>query len=198
VSQEPPIPPTDLATREPLIVSVATGTTLHRFYRAQLAPIFFDEGRGGRLNSPNGAYRVLYTAETSKGAFAETFLRVPGRTQIGVDQIKERAYAQLHAGGELRLVKLYGNGLARLGATAEVTHAGLPYDLPQSWSAALFAHPVKADGIAYRACHDDDEVCHAIFDRAADRIEESTRELDLDQDWFYELMQHYNIGLAPE
>jgi hypothetical protein len=139
VCQEPPIPPTDLATREPLIVSVATGTTLHRFYRAQLAPIFFDEGRGGRLNSPNGAYLVLYTAETSKGAFAETFLRVPGRTQIGVDQIKERAYAQLHAGGELRLVKLYGNGLARLGATAEVTHAGLPYDLPQSWSAALFA-----------------------------------------------------------
>ena len=163
MSQEPPIPPTDLATREPLIVSVATGTTLHRFYRAQLAPIFFDEGRGGRLNSPNGAYRVLYTAETSKGAFAETFLRVPGRTQIGVDQIKERAY-----------------------------------DLPQSWSAALFAHPVKADGIAYRARHDDDEVCHAIFDRAADRIEESTRELDLDQDWFYELMQHYNIGLAQE
>jgi hypothetical protein len=97
----------------------------------------------------------------------------------------------------LRLIALYGRGLARLGATAEVTHGGLPYDVPQTWSAQLHAHPAGADGIAYRARHDDDQVCYALFDRAVDRIEEIERRTDLDADWFYELADRYGVGLAP-
>jgi hypothetical protein len=195
VSAERPKPPDNIASREPLTVSLAAGDILHRFYRAKLDPIFYDKSRDGRLNSPDGSYGVLYAAATLNGAFAE--LRTPGRTLIGSDQIRQRSYARLRARGPLSLVKLFGNGLARLGATAEVTHGGLPYDLPQSWSSALFAHPLKADGIAYRARHDDDEICYAIFDRAEDRIEEAAREPNLDQDWFYELADHYGIGLAP-
>jgi hypothetical protein len=178
-------------------VVLAAGDILHRFYRAELDPIFYDKSREGRLNSPDGSYGVLYAAATLNGAFAETFLRTPGRTQIGSDQIGRRSYARLRARGSLNFVKLFGNGLARLGATAEVPHGGLPYDLPQTWSAALFAHPLEADGIAYRARHDDDEICYAIFDRAEDRIEEAAREPNLNQDWFYELADHYGVGLAP-
>ncbi len=46
-----------------------------------------------------------------------------------------------------RISKLAGPRLAKLGATAEVTHGGLPYDVPQAWSAAFQAHAVAADGI---------------------------------------------------
>ena len=49
------------------------------------------------------------------------------------------------------MVMLYGPGLARIGATAEVTHGGLPYTIPQRWSSALHAHPTKLEGIAIGA-----------------------------------------------
>jgi hypothetical protein len=95
------------------------------------------------------------------------------------------------------MVRLYGKELARLGCTAEVTHGGLPYDLPQEWSAALYDHPTSPDGIAYRSRHDDNQICFAIFDRARTAILVNTREPDLDQNWFYELCGHYGVGIAP-
>jgi hypothetical protein len=55
----------------------------------------------------------------------------------------------------------------------------------QAWSAALFAPPIGADGIAYRAPHDDAELCYALFDRSADAIVEEAREVDLDRNWFW-------------
>ena len=69
---------------------------------------------------------------TPSGAFAETFLRQPGRRFIPDDLLAAKAYAQLRATRPLRLVKLSGPGLAKLGATAQVTHGGLPYDVPQA------------------------------------------------------------------
>jgi hypothetical protein len=99
--------------------------------------------------------------------------------------------------GTLTLLRLAGPGLARVGATAEVTHSGLPYDLPQSWSAAIHALARSFDGIAYHARHDDNEVCYALFDRAAKRLVEESRTLDLDDNWFWELAEIYDVGLAP-
>ncbi|WP_281015650.1 RES domain-containing protein [Mesorhizobium sp. M00.F.Ca.ET.216.01.1.1] len=73
----------------------------------------------------------------------------------------------------------------------------MPYDVPQAWSIALARHPIAADGIAYHARHDDAELCYALFDRSADAVAESTREVDLDQDWFWRIAERYGVGLAP-
>ncbi len=89
-----------------------------------------------------------------------------------------------------------GPGLARVGATAEVTHTGLLYDVPQSWSAAIHSLAQNFDGIAYQARHDDQEVCYALFDRAADRLVEESRTVDLDDNWFWEIAEIYHVGLA--
>ena len=90
-----------------------------------------------------------------------------------------------------------GPGLGRLGATTEVVHGGLPYDVPQAWSAALRAHPAAPQGIAYNARHDDEALCYAIFDDAADAVEEVDRDTMLDADWFWTLAEPYGVGLAP-
>lgn len=95
------------------------------------------------------------------------------------------------------MIRLYGRGLPVLGCTAEITHGSLPYDLPQAWSHALHEHPAKADGIAYRSRHDDNEVCFAIFERSRDAVTLATREPDLDQEWFYRLCERYGVGIAP-
>lgn len=192
-----PLPPRDLDARDPLLVDIPAGTTLHRFYTAAYAPIFFDTSTLGRFNAPDASYGVLYVSENKAGAFAETFLRAPGRTLIDIALLGRKAYVQVATTRPLSFIRMAGPGLARLGATAEVTHGGLPYDAPQAWSMALSKHPVKADGIAYYSRHDDDELCFGIFDSAGSAIVEVARETDLDRDWLWETAERYGVGLAP-
>jgi hypothetical protein len=192
-----PLPPTDLSRREPQFFTLAKGRIVHRFYTARHDPIFFDKSQEGRLNAPDGSYGVLYVARGAEGAFAETFLRRPGLTLIDDAFLRARAYVRLKVTSRLTLIKLAGPGLAMLGATAEVVHGGLPYDVPQAWSKALSEHPTRADGIAYYARHDDEALCYAIFDRARDAFVETERRTDLDQDWFWQLAMRYKVGIAP-
>lgn len=191
-----PLPPADIDARQPLVQSVAAGTLLHRFHNAAYGPIFYDRADAGRLNAPHGSYGVLYAAQSVEGAFAEVFLRTPGQTSIGLDFLQTRAYVRLKAIRELKLVQLHGPGLSRLGATAEITHSGLPYTTAQEWSKALHSHPGNFDGIVYRSRHDDGEICAAIFDRASAAVTEESRVLNLDVDWFWRLMEKYNLGVA--
>jgi hypothetical protein len=192
-----PLPPPNIAARKPQLITLTPGALLHRFYTATREPIHFDASRGARLNAPDGTYGVLYAAETVNGAFAETFLRSPGRQQLPADLVAAKAYLRLRARRSLKFIRLAGTGLAPLGATAEVTHGGLPYDAPQAWSAALHAHAVNADGIAYTARHDDSAVCLAVFERAHDSVEEAYRNSHLDADWFWRIAEQYQVGLAP-
>jgi hypothetical protein len=192
-----PLPPSDLDSRNPELLQLPAGTIIHRFYTREYEPVFFDPGLSGRLNAPDGSYAVLYCAKEPSGAFAETFLRTPGRRLIDADLLRRKAYARLQVRSKLSLIRLAGPGLAILGATAEVVHGGLPYAVPQAWSKALFNHPIAADGIAYHARHDDEALCYAIFDRAGAAITEVGRETDLDQDWFWQLALKYRVGMAP-
>jgi hypothetical protein len=192
-----PPPPSDLDSRNPELLHLRPGTIIHRFYTSEYEPVFFDPSLSGRLNAPDGSYGVLYCAKDPSGAFAETFLRTPGRRLIDADLLRRKAYARLQVQSELSLIRLAGPGLAILGATAEVVHGGLPYAVPQAWSKALFSHPIAADGIAYHARHDDEALCYAIFDRAGAAVAEVERETDLDQDWFWQLALKYRVGMAP-
>lgn len=193
-----PLPPSDLASRTPQVVKVPVGYTLYRFYTAAFEPIYFDKGPGGRLNAPDESYGVLYAAETLRGAFAETFLRTPGRTLLAVDLVASKAVVRLRVTRPLTLLKLAGPGLARVGATAQVVHGGKPYGSPQAWSAAIKTLPVGYDGIAYTARHDDEVLCYALFENPQPPVVEIDREPDLDQDWFWDLTELYGVGLAQD
>jgi hypothetical protein len=192
-----PLPPLDLATRTPEILVLDAGTIVERFFNLTHDPIYFDRGDLGRMNAPDGGYGVLYAAEGVRGAFAETFLRAPGRRSLSLDFIRKKGRARLRAVGALRLIKLAGFGLGKLGATAEVTHSGLPYDVSQRWSKALHDLAIQPDGVAYNSRHDDEALCYAIFERASLYIEEHSRETDIDQDWFWQIAERYGFALAP-
>ena len=86
----------------------------------------------------------------------------------------QRGYLELQNTRPLKLIELGGKGLARLGATAEILHSGLPYDVPHAWSKALHDHPAIADGIAYGARNDDRELCYALFDRSRTAVTEAS------------------------
>lgn len=192
-----PFPPTDLDQRSPDLVTLPAGETFHRFYTAKWDPVFFDSSTDGRFNAPDASYGVLYAAKEVEGAFAETFLRKPGRTLIDEMLLIRKAYVRLGNSRELKLIRLAGPSLARLGATAEVAHSGLPYTVPQAWSLALLQHPIGADGIAYHARHDDTALCYALFDRSVTAVVELDRVVDLNQEWFWTIADRYGVGLAP-
>jgi hypothetical protein len=170
---------------------------VHRFHRRGLAPEFYDRGTSGRFNASDGSFGVLYAAWTVRGAFAEAFLREPGRTVLLPALVETRSYASFQALRPLQVVRFYGRWMAPLGATADVTSSAPDYDAPQAWSAALFVHPSNVDGIAYYARHDNSELCIAMFDRAHGALAEVTREPDLDQSWFWELAERYGLGAVP-
>lgn len=171
------------------------GAILERFFTIGFDPIYFDRGKDGRLNAPDGSYGVLYAAGQVRGAFAETFLRTTGRRTIAMDLVKKKARIQLRATRELTLIKLSGAGLARIGATAEITHGGLPFDAPQAWSKAIHDLAFAPDGIAYTARHDDEALCYALFDHTPVYVKEESRETDIDQDWFWQAAKLYDVGL---
>ena len=171
------------------------GVIVERFFTIGFDPVYFDRGNDGRLNAPDGSYGVLYAAQSVRGAFAETFLRTPGRRTIAMDVVKMKAKVLLRATRDLVLIKLSGAGLARMGATAEVIHGGLPYDAPYAWSEAVHDLASEPDGIAYTARHDDEALCYALFDRKPVFVEEISRETDLDQDWFWRTAKLYGVGL---
>jgi len=190
-----PLPPANLATRTPRLLRLEPGDRLYRFYPRALDPIYFDHSIEGRLNAPDGSYGVLYAAAHPQGAFAETFLRTPGRQLIDPALMSRKAMVELEVLKPARLIEFDGPGLAILGATAEVVHGAPPYDTPQAWSKALEAHPIGSDGLAYGARHDPHEVCYAIFERVSMR--DVARFEDLDADWFWEIADIYEMGRPP-
>jgi hypothetical protein len=93
-----------------------------------------------------------------------------GQTILDPADLAARSLAEVFVTRDLRLAAMSGRGLARMGATAAVCSG--PYAASQAWAAALHAHPDRVDGIRYRARHDDDGFSLAVFDRAADTLEE--------------------------
>lgn len=196
-----PPPPTDIASRTPRLATIDPGTILHRFWTLtdgvdRYDPIYYDRTLQGRLNAPDATYGVLYTARTPHGAFAETFLRTPGRRTVDPGLLARKAYVRLTVQRPLRVIDFDGPSLAILGATAAVVHGDQPYDNPQAWSAALRVHPVMADGIAYTARHDPHEACYALFDGLNPAVLEVSREESLDAPWFWDVADRYEVGIA--
>ena len=77
--------------------------------------------------------------------------------------LRVRGLATITPKRALRLVDLRGEGLARMGADADLTSG--PHELARRWARAIYDHPRKPDGIVYRARHDSKRTCAAIFDR---------------------------------
>ena len=151
------------------------GHTLFRIHPTERDPIFFgpapERPLSGRWDAPDRSFGVCYLAGAGfpHGAFAERFLREPGRTLVPERELRRASLATLRLRREVTVVRFHGNGLARLGATAEVAHGDHRGSRP--WALALHRHPARPGGIRWRARHDDDALAVALFDRERDSLE---------------------------
>jgi hypothetical protein len=183
-----PLPPADLASHALSLSTLKRGTTLFRSHAVGKGPIWFGPRSGHpaeyRFDAPGGGYGVCYLGRSEMAAFVETFLRdLPVRVVSRVN-LELRSISTITLTRSLRVVRVYGAALAKLGATSAVGGAKLvvpagfaaqPYAHSQAWSLALHDHPAAPDGIQYRSSYDDDLLCVALFgDRAAGAVDVMT------------------------
>jgi hypothetical protein len=188
-------PPRDFADRDLPLDTVPTGTSFVRIHRSDAGPLCFGTSGGNRFDDPKRIYGVCYLALTLEGAFAETCLRAVGAQFVATSYLRARAFTTIRATGLLRLVAAHGSGLARTGATSIVS--GGEHTLAQIWSRAIHDHPSSPDGLLYRANHEHGEICAALFERSADRLNfGQTVGLLADRARLSALLDRYKVGLG--
>ena len=165
----------ELGSRKLPLDILEAGRTLYRIHPLDRGPIFFgpspDRPLSGRWDAPDRSYGVCYLADADHSyvAFAERFLREPGRTLVPASALRHAGFATLRLRRAVRVVRFHGSGLARLGATAEITHGDHRGSRP--WSLAVYRHLEAPGGIRWRARHDDDGLAVALFNRERDALD---------------------------
>lgn len=193
-SSQQPLPPADLDSRSLPLEKISRGRVYKRLHPYDADAVYFNKTNDYRFNAPNEQYGVLYVAEELKGAFAETLLRHPGKTLIDQRDIDAKAVSEIKIRSQLNLVKLFGHGLVRVGATATVSSGD--YAISQAWSLALWRHPQKPDGIIYRANHDNDQICLALYEHTRKHVR-MVKTVPLGSEPFLaELFDHYGVGIG--
>ena len=115
---------------------------------------------------------------------------------LALDDLAGRSIATVEVRRDLRLVPIHGSSLARLGVTAELA-SGSGYATSQLWSAALWEHSDKPDGILYRSRHDDSALCSAVYDRSKDGLATvENAALTEDSQLLAKLLRKYGVGLT--
>lgn len=160
-----PSPPADLSKLSLLVTRLRCAW--YRIHSLTRGPIYFNPSADYRFNAPAGEFSVLYLARDLHGAFAETLLHDTGNPLVEWSELASRGVVKVTFDRTLRLVDLRGKGLARAGADASLTCGpDTTYNLCHRWAKAFHDHPRAPDGILYRARHDPERVCAAIFNRA--------------------------------
>ncbi|MGO1079049.1 RES family NAD+ phosphorylase [Inquilinus sp. CA228] len=169
-----------------------------RCHRIQYGYRYFGKSAAGRYDDPKKQYGVLYLGATREAAFAETCLRDVGGTLLDRQFLAARATTEV-AMDKVRLAQAYGAGLAALGQTAIIS-ASAGYDDSQIFSRWIFDHRDEVDGIAYFSRHDNEQLCIALFDRAAPALKTPAGaggEPMSKAPWLDAMLDRYRIGLAP-
>jgi hypothetical protein len=193
---ELPGPPPDLPRKKIFVQEF--DAQLFRTHSVHHNPIFFGNLGFNRFDAPDNSYKVLYAGCDPFCAFIETFARAAGTRVITTTELKNKALAVLKASRPLRLVDLTRSGsLVRMGADARLFSGA--YSISQRWSAALHAHPIRADGILYPSRLDPERQAVVLFEDRAPKLTELSR-----QSWYApgpqrqllaEIIEHYGLAL---
>lgn len=154
---------------------VESGRPIIRIHQTAHGAIWFGPEPGNtpvyRFDAPAGEFRTLYGAEELTGAFVETVLR-RARRIIAKSFVEQRKWTVLAPHRDLLLAKVFDDGLLYHGVTADIC-AGDDYSASQRFAADLHSAFPAVDGIAYRARHNNGQICYALFDRCRSLITEA-------------------------
>jgi hypothetical protein len=151
-----------------------------------------------RFDAPAGEFRTLYGAAELTGAFVETVLR-RARRIIARSFVEQRKWTVLSPRRDLILAKVFDEGLVHHGVTADIC-AGDDYSASQRFAADVHATFDKVDGIAYRARHNNGQICYALLDRVGPSAlaETESHEFKDERETVDEIMRRHGAVWDPE
>ena len=195
-----PAPPASQSEIDKIdLVLVKMKQLWYRMHTTLNDPLHF--GRSGfSFDSIAGLFGTLYVAADMHGAFIETFGRVLGFRQVTQSKLNKKSIAILKT-DKLTLIDITGKGASITGLDGRIT-TDTNYDgLTRPWADALYKHKAAADGILFRARHDQDQIVAAIFERASQKIAVDS-EIDLFTRQGMKLIQPiaraYNFGIIDD
>jgi hypothetical protein len=150
------------------VVTHPAGFRFVRIHNRDSGPVYFGTSGGWRWDDPDGRFGVLYGGHRLTGAFVEVFLRNPASRQVTAPRLQSRHQCDFVASRPLVLAQLYGNGPLNLGVRPGDLMSD-DYAPCQALSRQLHDNST-VDGIEYRSRLNSDELCVALFDRAATAI----------------------------
>jgi hypothetical protein len=169
------LPPPDAPPGPPKLITVQGGTHLYRLHQIGSPADQFRYGAhpteltGGRFDSVDGSYGILYAGEDQDVAIAEVLTRglkngvvaarlVPRATIVG------RAISQLTTTEDLTLLSLCGRDLTLVGADLWLTKSDASeYLTTRAWAERLRAWCPDAAGFVWMARHDENRRAYALF-----------------------------------
>ena len=190
-----PLPPDNFA-RLNLPLSYNNGLNYYRLNRIDYnSAIYFDRSGEGRFDGAKQSYGICYLGETIEAAFIECFGRQLGIKFLTQEFIKSRNLFIVSSERQLKLVDLFGSGLAKLGADKRLT--GGNYDLSRKWAEAIYQHPERVDGIRYYSRHDDTQLCCGLFDRRTHELQEKNTGnlIESDANRLANILNRYDFGI---
>lgn len=168
------IPPADIGCRA-LEIARVSPASLYRVSRYHVGEPHFGRTASCRFDDAQTdigkRFGTCYLGFDLTVAFAESVLHDLEPDSYGfsvpTSEVTSRFALSCKAakrGAKLRLAKLYGTALLRLGGNGELS--GTPdYALPQAWATTLVAHPDKIDGFLYMSRRINDALAVVLFER---------------------------------
>lgn len=169
-------PPADI-DRRTLEIAWINSAALCRVSRYQTGEPHFGRTGSCRFDDAQPAigkrFGTCYLGMDLSVAFAESVLHdlEPDANGFSVPatEVTSRFALSFKAdrrGAKLKLAKMYGTALLRLGGNGELSGTS-DYSLPQAWAAALVAHPAMIDGFVYMSRRINDALAVVLFERSA-------------------------------
>jgi len=168
-----------------------------RIHKSHHSPLYFGQTGDNRFDAPTLEYRVMYIASDPHGAFIETFGSQTGIRVVSASELSIRSISELSCMRLLKLVDITGPGVAQLGADARLATGS--HRIAQLWATKFWSHPEQVDGIYYRARHDLEQTCAAIFERAESVFEIANTQLCVSRNFsktLAKILNTYQFGLV--
>lgn len=163
--RERPEPP---ARREPAVETIAAGSVLVRIYQRHFGPTAFNpsaeaEGRFRPVLDDGEVVPTVYLADDEETALAEVLLRgvdaltAGRRPRLYRREVVGVSMVRVEVRREVRLARLRGQGLTRLGLRREeLIEVGPPeYPYTARWAQTFYESPEEFDGIAWTSHQND-------------------------------------------
>ena len=161
-------------------MTLATGQVLRQIHHHSRDAIWFGRRDGTwRFDDPSLTYGVIYLGRTTDSVLAEVLLRDPTMEIFLWSDVEARREALIRNVAPLQLATLHGPGLSYF-RVQQADVVGPSYTVPQDISSRIHIEG-NLDGIQYRSRFDSDELCIALFERAAHKIELLRQSLPLDK-----------------